>query len=44
MQPGDVNRTFADISIAKEEIGYSPTTPIKEGIPKFVAWYNSRKA
>lgn len=39
MQPGDVDRTFADISKAKELIGYNPKTSFKEGIEKFVKWY-----
>src|SRR5215210_1090980 len=38
-QPGDVPLTYADISKAKALLGYNPTTKIKEGIPKFVAWY-----
>ncbi len=36
MQPGDVERTYADISKAKELIGYEPKTSFKEGIEKFV--------
>lgn len=43
-QPGDVPLTFADISRAKEELGYDPTTPVEEGIPKFVAWLLARRA
>lgn len=39
MQPGDVPITFADISKAKELLGYNPTTKIREGIPKFVEWF-----
>ncbi|MBQ9297860.1 MAG: GDP-mannose 4,6-dehydratase [Clostridia bacterium] len=39
MQPGDVNITYADISKAKELIGYEPKTPFEEGIKKFVNWY-----
>ncbi|PYS98020.1 MAG: epimerase [Acidobacteria bacterium] len=39
MQPGDVPITFADISKAKRLLGYSPTTKIEEGIPKFVEWF-----
>jgi len=39
MQPGDVNCTYADISKAKEILGYNPTTKYKEGIVKFVNWY-----
>jgi len=39
MQPGDVPATYADISKAKKKLGYTPHTPIAEGIPKFVQWY-----
>ena len=39
MQPGDVRASLADISHAKEKLGYSPKTTISEGIPKFVDWY-----
>lgn len=38
-QPGDVERTWADISRASEELGYEPTTSIEDGVAKFVAWY-----
>lgn len=37
-QPGDVPITYADISKAKRVLGYTPTTPINEGIPKFITW------
>lgn len=40
-QPGDVPVTFADISKAKELLGYAPTTKIADGIPKFVEWFRS---
>lgn len=43
MQPGDVPRTFADVSKAGRLLGYAPHTPIQEGIPKFVQWYLERK-
>ncbi len=39
MQPGDVLRTNADITKAKEIIGYSPKTGFREGVEKFVEWY-----
>lgn len=39
MQPGDVKRTFADISKAKRVLGYNPTTDFKDGIDRFVKWY-----
>lgn len=41
MQPGDVDRTFADVSKAKELIGYEPKTSFKEGIENFVKWYKN---
>ena len=39
MQPGDVDRTYADISKAKKLLGYSPKFTFKEGIQKFIDWY-----
>ena len=38
-QPGDVPLTYADISKAREFLGYAPHTPISEGIPRFVEWF-----
>lgn len=43
MQPGDVDRTYADISKAKRLIGYSPKTSFEEGINKFVNWYKDNE-
>jgi len=37
-QPGDVERTYADITKAARELGYNPTTTIQAGLTKFVAW------
>ena len=37
--PGDVPITFADITRAREELGYEPTTPLKAGLCSFVSWY-----
>lgn len=42
-QPGDVRVTYADISRAKEILGYAPKTPISEGIKKFVDWYQKQR-
>ncbi len=42
MQPGDVDRTFADVSKARRLLGYDPTTPFREGIRQFVKWYRHR--
>ena len=39
MQPGDVRASLADVSHAKEKLGYEPKTRIAEGVPKFVRWY-----
>jgi UDP-glucuronate 4-epimerase len=39
MQQGDVCQTYADTSLLEEDIGYKPTTTLKEGIAKFVEWY-----
>jgi UDP-glucuronate 4-epimerase len=39
MQAGDVELTFADITKAKQLLGYSPTTSITKGLNKFVNWY-----
>ena len=39
MQPGDVPETYADIAAAQQDLGFSPSTPITEGIPKFVDWF-----
>jgi len=39
IQPGDVPETFADIDALENEIGFRPSTPIEEGIGKFVEWY-----
>jgi UDP-glucuronate 4-epimerase len=32
MQPGDVHKTFADVSPLKTKLGYNPSTSIKEGV------------
>ena len=39
MQPGDVHKTYADISAIQADLGYAPTTAIEEGVPSFVRWY-----
>ena len=38
-QPGDMPRTYADISKARKLLGYNPTTKLSEGLPKFVEWF-----
>lgn len=39
LQPGDVMETSADIGKSKDMLGFSPKTPIGEGIKKFLTWY-----
>jgi len=39
MQPGDVPDTWADVSALRRDVGYAPSTPIEEGVARFVAWY-----
>jgi UDP-glucuronate 4-epimerase len=39
MQPGDVERTFADIAAIERDLGYAPRTSIEDGIPRFVDWF-----
>ncbi len=43
-RPGDVKRHLADISLAKNIIGFSPKVSLEEGIPKTVAWYKKQEA
>lgn len=42
-QPGDVPITYADVTKAGEMLGYAPKVPIREGLRRYVAWYNSRR-
>lgn len=39
MQPGDVPETYAEIDALTKAVGFRPTTPLCEGIEKFVTWY-----
>ncbi len=38
MQPGDVERTYADISKARRLLGYEPTWEFREGVREFIRW------
>ncbi|HEX9691536.1 MAG TPA: NAD-dependent epimerase/dehydratase family protein [Gemmatimonadales bacterium] len=38
-QPGDVRRTYAEITKAREVLGYRPTVDIESGIGEFVSWF-----
>jgi len=37
--PGDVERTFANVSKAKKILGYNPRTDITVGLKRFVEWF-----
>jgi Nucleoside-diphosphate-sugar epimerases len=39
MQPGDVKKTWADVSQLSKDYNYSPNTPIDFGIAQFIDWY-----
>lgn len=41
-QPGDVPRTYADVSKAKDLLGYQPQVTLEEGIRKYVEWVTNR--
>jgi UDP-glucuronate 4-epimerase len=39
IQPGDVHTTHADTSALAAWVGFSPATPVREGVARFVHWY-----
>jgi len=39
LQPGDVPDTWADVEDLVHDVGYRPSTPVEEGVKKFVDWY-----
>lgn len=39
IQPGDVEITYADITLAREKLGYAPRFGMDEGIARFVQWF-----
>ena len=42
MQAGDVQRTFADVTRARDDLGYQPSTHLDDGLGKFVEWFRSQ--
>ncbi len=44
MQPGDVEATWANITPARQTLGYAPHTPLPQGIAAFVNWYRAYHA
>jgi UDP-glucuronate 4-epimerase len=43
-QPGDVPLTCADISKARQRLGYDPRVKIEKGLPLFVDWFKQNVA
>jgi UDP-glucuronate 4-epimerase len=43
-QPGDVAMTCADVSKARQRLGYEPRTSVREGLERFVRWYRNVRA
>ena len=41
MQPGDVPATFADVSAMERDFGWKPTTDLRTGLTRFVAWWRN---
>ena len=41
MQPGDVPVTFADTSALEADMGFRPSTPLREGLRRFARWYRA---
>jgi UDP-glucuronate 4-epimerase len=39
LQPGDVPDTLADVEALTRDVGYRPSTPVEEGVRRFVEWY-----
>ena len=40
-QPGDVERTFADVSRSRIELGYEPRVKLAEGLRRFAQWFKA---
>jgi UDP-glucose 4-epimerase len=43
-RPGDVLRLYADMTHARESVGYQPTIPLAEGLTRLLAWYREQDA
>ena len=40
-QAGDVDRTYADVSLARRELGYQPSIQLPTGLARFVEWFHT---
>jgi UDP-glucuronate 4-epimerase len=43
LQPGDVERTWADVSRATRELAWSPATGFDQGLESFLAWFEAER-
>ena len=41
MQPGDVEKTWANIDELIADTGYTPKTSINEGVANFINWFRA---
>jgi UDP-glucuronate 4-epimerase len=41
LQLGDVPDTVADVEAFARDVGYRPSTPVEEGVRRFVEWYRA---
>ena len=41
-RPGDVLKSDADISLARELLGYEPTVGLEEGLRRTVEWFHAQ--
>jgi UDP-glucuronate 4-epimerase len=41
MQPGDVPATYADVEALRRDVGFTPATPIDDGVKRFVDWFRA---
>ncbi|MCP4593674.1 MAG: NAD-dependent epimerase/dehydratase family protein [bacterium] len=39
LQPGDVRQTYADVTRAREDLGYEPSMELATGLARFVEWF-----
>ena len=42
-QPGDVQRTWADLGRARRLLGFEPKVPFEEGIRRFAEWFSNER-
>lgn len=43
-QPGDMHVTCADTTALERDLGFVPSTPLREGLRRFAAWYGEQRA